>query len=73
VLQKVWTWLTAYDRARSGFPLPSTLLLTGVAAAVLGFVALAKGAVGAGLLGVAIGVVCIAWAEKWRRMPSGRD
>jgi hypothetical protein len=70
VLKRLWRWLTTYDGARSGFPLPSTLLVIGAALAVLGVVALAKGAVGAGLVGVAIGVVCIAWAETWRRTPS---
>jgi hypothetical protein len=67
VLQKLWRWLTTYDGAGSGFPLPSTLLLTGAAAVVLGVVALAKAAIGAGLLGIAIGVVCITWAEWWHR------
>jgi hypothetical protein len=70
VLQKLWTWLTTYDGARTGFPSPSTLLVTGAAAAVLGVVALAKGAIGAGLLGFAIGVSCIAWAEWRHRSPN---
>lgn len=69
VLQKVWTWLTTYDGASSGFPLPSTLLLTGAVVVLLGVVALTKGAVGAGLLGIAIGVVCITWAEWRHRVP----
>jgi hypothetical protein len=70
VLKEVWGWIATYDGARRGFPLPSTLLLIGTAAAVLGVVALAKGAIGAGLLGIAIGVVCVIWAERWRRAPS---
>jgi hypothetical protein len=73
VFQKLWTWLRTYDGARSGFPSPSTLLLTGAAAAVLGVVALAKAAIGAGLLGIAIGVVCISWAEWWHRAPRDDD
>lgn len=59
--------MRTYDGQRSGFPLPSTILVTGAAAAVIGVVALAKGAIGAGLLGVGIGFVCIAWAERWHR------
>jgi hypothetical protein len=40
---------------------------------VLGGVALTKDAVGAGLLGIAIGVVCITWAEWRHRAPSDDD
>jgi uncharacterized membrane protein HdeD (DUF308 family) len=71
VLQKAWAWWTHYDGARAGagFPSPSTLLFTGVAAVVIGIVALAKGSAGAGVFVLILGVVFIAWAEKWRRVP----
>jgi hypothetical protein len=48
VIQNVWAWVKNYDGARGGYPSPSTILLTGVIAAVLGVVALAKDLIGLG-------------------------
>jgi hypothetical protein len=73
VIQNVWAWVKNYDGARGGYPSPSTILLTGVIAAVLGVVALARDSIGLGIFAIVLGAVQIIWAEVWHRAPGDDD
>lgn len=55
---------------RGGFPSPSTMAMTGGALVIVGFIAIARGAIGA-VAAVALGVGLLAWA--WQRFRAARD